>query len=206
MKRSLSRREFFARSALYSGSLWVALHVPRPRALQAARETTRPLVFDADQWRTVEALVARIIPTDDAPGATEAGCVHFIDKALAHEDAALREAYVGGLARLAGVTRRRFDKRFVELSPEQRDAVLMSLEDGVAEGWPSDGIRSQDFFEMVRAHAVYGFLADPRYGGNRDYVGWRFVGYPGPRHHTGGYAPKELLGEAPIRAIWGDEL
>jgi choline dehydrogenase-like flavoprotein len=42
---------------------------------------------------------------DHEPGAVEAGCTSFIDKALAHEDAALKPVYKAGLAKagLAGV-------------------------------------------------------------------------------------------------------
>ena len=39
------------------------------------------------------------------------------------------------------------------------------------------------FFEMVRAHTIMGFLAHPKYGGNRDYAGWRVTGYPDGGHH-----------------------
>ena len=61
------------------------------------------------------------------------------------------------------------------------------------------------FFETVRAHTLIGFLADPSYGGNRGHAGWRVSGYPGPRHHQGGYTPQQMLGRAPIRPVWGDE-
>ena len=57
----------------------------------------------------------------------------------------------------------------------------------------------------MRLHTIYGFLADPRYGGNRSYVGWKLMGYPGPRHHRGGYTPEQMLGKAKIEPIWGGE-
>ena len=38
--------------------------------------------FTPHQRATVEAAMARIIPTDDTPGATEAGCVDFVDRYL----------------------------------------------------------------------------------------------------------------------------
>ena len=38
--------------------------------------------FDAHQRATVEAAMARIIPTDDQPGAREAGTVDFVDRYL----------------------------------------------------------------------------------------------------------------------------
>jgi hypothetical protein len=63
--------------------------------------------------------------------------------------------------------------------------VLAALESGKVEGWPKGAVGAADFFAAVRAHTVFGFLCDPSYGGNRDYVGWKVVGYPGRQHHRG---------------------
>jgi hypothetical protein len=60
--------------------------------------------------------------------------------------------------------------------------------------------------ETVRLHTIYGFLADPRYGGNRGFAGWKLMGYPGPRHGLGGYTPQQMLGEARIKTVWGEKL
>ena len=63
----LSRREFFLQSGLYGGSLWMLLNMPRPRAVRAAQESTRRAVLSEAQWKTVEAVTGRIIPTDHSP-------------------------------------------------------------------------------------------------------------------------------------------
>ncbi len=196
----LSRREFFARTAVYGGSVLVGLQLPR--ALRAAQSSTEPAVFSPAQWRTVEAITGRIIPTDAEPGAIEAGCVNFIDKALANEDAALRPQYEAGLPGIDAVSRHRFEKPFVELRPAEQDAILEALESGEVEGWTDRDLRSDRFFATVRTHTVWGFLADPHYGGNRDYVGWELVGYPGPRHKLAGYTPEQMVGEAEIEPVW----
>ena len=41
--------------------------------------------------------------------------------------------------------------------------------------WPT----AQAFFETMRTHTMEGMLADPVYGGNKDFAGWRLVGFPG---------------------------
>src|ERR1019366_8014386 len=46
----------------------------------------------------IEALAAQIIPSDGTPGAKEAGCIHFIDRALETFDREKRELYRNGLA------------------------------------------------------------------------------------------------------------
>ena len=58
----------------------------------------------------------------------------------------------------------------------------------------------------MREHTVIGFLADPKYGGNRDYIGWKVIGYPGPRHMRGGYTPEQMVGKQKIKAIWDGEI
>jgi gluconate 2-dehydrogenase gamma chain len=184
----------------------MGLALPRPRAARAAAEGTEPVVLSPEQWAVVEALTARIIPTDHEPGAHEANCVNFIDKALANEDAAAVPLYQGGIAALEGVAAARFGQGFVGLSPEQQDAILRDLEQGRATEWAlGDRLPSPVFFETLRVHTLVAFLADPAYGGNRDYAGWRVAGYPGPRHRRGGYTPEQVEGREPVLAIWEKE-
>jgi len=43
----------------------------------------------------------------------------------------------------------------------------------------TDGIPAQEFFNLLLAVTMQGFFADPVYGGNRDKVAWKMIGYPG---------------------------
>ncbi len=206
MTESISRRRFVTGGAVYGGALWLTLNLPRPRAAAAAEKTTERATFSEAEWKTVEALCERVIPKDGDPGAVEAGCVNFIDKALANEDAALAPVYQRGLAALDAVSKQRYQKTFAGLEPAQQDALLATLQDDEAPEWQEASVSAPDFFETVRVHTLIGFLADPRYGGNRDYAGWKLVGYPGPRHRAGGYTIEQMKGTAPIEAIWGEEV
>lgn len=204
MSGRLTRREILVQGALYGGTLLLS-NVSRPLAARAASDSTSPAVLSTTEWKTVEAITARIIPTDHEPGAIEANCVNFIDKALLHEDAELRPTYQVGLRGIDAVSTGRFGKVFVELSADEQDTVLAIIEESTRpEGWPEGEITHQDFFETVREHTIIGFLADPKYGGNRDYVGWKIVGYPGPRHPRGGYTPAQMIGKACITAVWDE--
>ena len=198
----LSRRDFLVRGSLYGSGLWIAANLPRPKALAAAQASRQPASLSGGEWATVEAITARIIPTDELPGAREADCVNFIDKALANEDAQALPLYQQGVRGIDAVAAQRFGKPFAALEPGQQDAVLAALESGDSPGWPDGPIPAPVFFETVRAHTIIGFLADPKYGGNRDHAGWRVTGYPGPRHHLGGYSPRQMLGEEPVRPVW----
>jgi gluconate 2-dehydrogenase gamma chain len=207
MPNAISRRDLIVGSVTYGSSLWLLLNLPRPRAVRAAEESSKPLVLREDEWKTLEAITARIIPTDAEPGAREAGVTNFIDKALAHEDAAMAPLYGVGLAGVDAVARRGFEQPFVALDEKQQDAVLAALETGKADGWPERAVvASSVFFEAVRAHTIIGFLADPKYGGNRDYAGWKVTGYPGGGHHMGGYSPSQMMAKEKITTAWGKDV
>jgi gluconate 2-dehydrogenase gamma chain len=203
---AVSRREFLREASLYGGGLWIALSLPRPRAARAAAESSQRVVLSEPEWRTLEAISGRILPTDHEPGAIEARVVNFIDKALAHEDATALPLYRLGAAAVDDMARRRHGCSFVELAAAQQDELLAGLESGDAPGWPDGPATPALFFATVRAHTIIGFLADPKYGGNHGFAGWKVVGYPGPRHHLGGYTPEQMLGRAKIRSVWGEEL
>ena len=53
--------------------------------------------------------------------------------------------------------------------------MLEVLEAGKAGGFPE----AKGFFKMVLEDTYEGMFSDPEYGGNRDYAGWKLVGYPG---------------------------
>ena len=38
---------------------------------------------------------------------------------------------------------------------------------------------SSSFFALLRNHTIDGTFCDPYYGGNRDFVGWDMMQYPG---------------------------
>jgi hypothetical protein len=149
----LNRREWFA------ASLGVATLPEILAAQQHAREAVKsgrqPTFFDAQAALDVEALTAEIIPTTTTPGAKEAGVVHFIDLALTSFDKGNQPAYSEGLAEIDLKRARMFPGSVTcaALSSPQRIALLKSIE-------------STPFFQLLRAHTIVGFLADPIYGGN----------------------------------------
>lgn len=194
----LSRRNFLVGSA----GLWITISLPRTRAAAAAAASNEPAVFTQHEWRTVEAISGRILPADDTPGAIEAGCVNFIDKALAGEDAPAASSYRAALAELDRRCQVRFGSRFVDLSSERQDRLLTELEAGTIEGWGAAHAGPAAFFATIRMHTILGFVLHPKYGGNRDYVGWKTMGFPGSVHHLGGALPEHMSGEKPFVPIW----
>jgi hypothetical protein len=164
-----SRRDFITTLGA-SGAAWLALSTPLLASLGAcARDAAmrdEPYTFlTAEQGRTLAAVADRIIPAvDDLPGAERAGAVHFIDLALGGPLADMKEVVLAGVADLDERARALGGraKSFADLPADARDAQLRAVE-------------KTPFFTLAHTLVLMGTLSDPRYGGNRDGVGWRLT-------------------------------
>lgn len=157
--------------------------------------------LNAHEAATVEALAGRIIPgSPDDPGAREAGAGVYIDRALAGPYRHLQRLYRTGLAALDDRCLEQHGRRYVELDEAGQDAVLEPLAEGewaaaLGAERAESGSEEADvgllpyFFAVVRQHVVEGTFGDPVYGGNKDMVGWRLIGFPGAYW---GYGEKEM--------------
>jgi gluconate 2-dehydrogenase gamma chain len=204
--------------------------------------------FDAHQRATIEASMARIIPTDDQAGAKEAGTVEFADRYLsglefiyAKPDGRgfeklegrraqawqqridiLRAKYVEGIKELDRRSQSRFAADFVQLPPEQQDGILYDMErparqdeaelteaQAVAGFAPVEPALQQtnaeielDFFPLLALHTRQGFYAHPIYGGNKDRVSWKLIGFEGPESlaetHAGRFTTLPFFAEQQI--------
>lgn len=193
MRERISRRGFL--KAMGSGAALLLLkRVEGGASLSEAREvkatTSGRQFFNEHQWMTVEALTAQIIPTDDYPGAKEAGVVNYIDNALATVYSAQQEMYVLGIKGVDLSAKALFKKdRFIDLKSEDQIELLKAMDrDELPEGIWSEMSASSFLYDCLLVHTFEGFYGDPKYGGNRNYVGWALVGFPGPSQPRG-YAP-----------------
>lgn len=186
MPRRVSRRNLFKQVGLAGAAaiapemahVAVAAGAPRPPAA-AARPLEAVETLTAAEMDVLEAIVARLIPTDEnGPGAAEARAAHYIDRALAGPLRSSREAYAVGLAALDAHATSSKGASFNELSAKDQDEILGAMEKNIPQGFVPDAVT---FFNLVRAHTIQGICCDPYYGGNADFVGWDLVGYPGIR-------------------------
>jgi gluconate 2-dehydrogenase gamma chain len=161
--------------------------------------------FTADEGAAVEALVDRLIPPDpQTPGGKDAGCAVFIDRELAGPYGTAEGLYMRGpfadgtpqqgdqsplspaaryrqaLAALDKYCRATYaGKSFTQIPDNEKDKLLSGLEKGQVH---LEGTNGRAFFELLLQNTREGFFADPVYGGNRDMVGWKMIGYPGARY------------------------
>ena len=171
-----------------------------PNASHAYRYLTEPEV------RFLDAAVARLIPADDlGPGAKEADVTYFIDQQLVstwgvhgrnyrqgpwvegtpqqgfQSRLIPQEIYRAGIRETDLHCRQKYEKLFAFLAPERQDEVLHALEGGKIE---LESLSSTLFFKLLLRNTQEGFFADPLYGGNRDKIGWRLIGFPGVASST----------------------
>src|SRR5207237_1803966 len=131
--------------------------------------------LNRDDAAAVAAFTERLMPgAPGKPGARDAGVLNYIDLALAGAYAELQDFYRRGLAQLDGYCRKTFNEPFQRLSAARQDEVITALADGKAAGfaWPT----APAFSNTLRTHTMEGMFADPIYGGNKDFAGWRLVG------------------------------
>src|SRR5256886_15231957 len=190
-----SRREFLRRAAVGAGTVAGAGIVPealaqsREQDKKSTPETNAPphsqsngeglgAFLNRDDAATVAAFTERLMPgAPGKPGARDAGVLNYIDLALAGAYADLQDFYRRGLASLDAYCRKAHAAPFVRLGAARQDEVIAALEDGKATEftWPT----AQAFFNTLRTHTMEGMFADPIYGGNKEFAGWRLVGFPG---------------------------
>jgi gluconate 2-dehydrogenase gamma chain len=192
-KHDAARRAFLVRAAVGAGAVAGAGLVPdayaQNRGQQKEANAPTPVnshptgeehgaFLNHDNAATIAAFTERLMPgAPGKPGARDAGVLNYIDLALSGAYADLQDFYRRGLAQLDGYCRKNYNQPFVRLDSAQQDEVIMALDEGKATGfnWPT----AQAFFDTVRTHTIEGMFADPIYGGNKDFAGWRLVGFPG---------------------------
>jgi gluconate 2-dehydrogenase gamma chain len=169
----IARRKFLWLSANAISGVWLAAAVGELASgavlscAPAGKNGAWHTFTDADA-AVVDAIAALIIPTDDTPGAREAGVVQFIDRSLDTFARDQRSLFAKGLADLE----KRVDAAhpgvdsFVKLDATQQSALLHDLENA-----------KSDFFAAMLAATTAGMFANPEYGGNRDKIGWKLLGF-----------------------------
>jgi len=187
MINELSRRRFLSQTGLGVSAAWVSAHWPEmvSAATHARQAVQSGAVYKFEFFTPAEAveidaLSARIIPSDDTPGAREAGVLYFIDRALVTFASSDQQKCRDGLTQLQTVVQEKFPgvEKFSAATTEQQDEILRTMDTNQKE--PTIGRlqeSSQKFFEALRVATISGFLIDPEVGlGNRGGVGWKLIG------------------------------
>lgn len=153
----------------------------------------------------VESATERLIPDEqDGLGAKGAAVALFIDGQLAGPYGRAEHWYMQGpwekgtpeqgyqlkltpaqvyqtaIPEVNAWCQNKYAKAFADLSDAQKDEVLQGMEAGDIE---LKDVPAKEFFSMLLKNTVEGFFADPMYAGNRNFTGWKLIGFPGPRYN-----------------------
>jgi gluconate 2-dehydrogenase gamma chain len=168
--KELTRREFLR--ATSENARYSLLIMSAPSLLLAGQQAHGAMLA-GEEFATLNgieatefaAIAARIIPTDDTPGATEAGVIYFMDNVLSSSRAELLPDLRAGLLELQQSANSKYgNPLFSALSADQQDSLLRDIEQTA-------------FFDAVHYLTIAGMFASPALGGNRDRVGWSLMGF-----------------------------
>jgi gluconate 2-dehydrogenase gamma chain len=158
-----SRRTFLIAAA---GGL-AALFAP----LRATAKAVEP-------WPLLDAVQQHLLPTEpDAPGAREIHALDYLRGVLADPrgDREVQHFILKGVDWLDDLARTRHQKAFLELDPDQREAVLREV---------ADSEKGDNWISTLMVYLCEALLGDPSHGGNPGGIGWTWLrhqpGFPRP--------------------------
>ncbi|WP_089156307.1 gluconate 2-dehydrogenase subunit 3 family protein [Micromonospora sp. NBS 11-29] len=106
----------------------------------------------------------------------------------------MQQTYRQGIRDLDEVARQSHDADFTDLTEEQQDAVLetfsgapkpskvtLGTTEAVTTFLQGTFDEGMSFFPALCLHTKQGFYCDPVYGGNKDHMGWKVIGFVGPK-------------------------
>ena len=173
-----------------------------PAATAAPPEPEPFVTLTALEAAFITAAVDTLIPADElSPSGSDCGVAIFIDRQLGSAwgggaqmyragpftkgkpeqgyQLALtpREYFAAGITAANAWSRKTYGgKDFDRLAAADRIAALKAMEDGKAE---FENFNARAFFTQLHSITMAGFFSDPIYGGNRDKIGWKVLGFPG---------------------------
>ncbi len=203
--KTFGRRDFL-KSAVVGGAAAATASLPTQAAAQSSSSAAAPAAgytfLNPEEAAFVEALVDHMVPADEhTPKGTAIGINTFIDRALAggwgkgdrlymqgpwapgtpeqgyQVPLVPADLYRQGIAATNRHCVKIYGRAFDQLTAVQREEELKNLDGGkvVFDG----GLSSRAFFSIVYQTVMEGMFADPIYGGNKDKVGWKMLGFPG---------------------------
>jgi len=149
----------------------------------------KPLFFNPTQFQMIERLAEIILPTDDTPGAREAGVAEFIDFMVANrvpvtgrrdvrstQDAIemgeeAQQQFISGLGWMNARCKSEFAHEFMECTQQQQIQLLEEV--AYKAKFKPTTERGREFFQMMRDYTVVGYYTTK--------TGLESLGYPGLR-------------------------
>jgi gluconate 2-dehydrogenase gamma chain len=201
---NISRRSFFKVAGATVAATATEVHAlttDKTDKTTSSFKQTAYTFFSPQEAGFIAAAVQRLIPSDEnGPGALEAGVPSYLDKQLGGAWGAGERLYRSGpwhegmptqgyqlpftpaelfhhaLRAIQADLSKRGSKPFDKLNVQEQDTYLKTLESGSID---LNGAPSKVFFQSLLELTIEGYFSDPVYGGNKDMVTWKMIGFPG---------------------------
>lgn len=135
------------------------------------KEIPWPRILSGAEKRIVTALSELIIPADEfGPAASAVGVTDFIDEWVSapyEQQTRERKVIQDGLSWIDAEAKKRFDKGFAEIAPDQQESILAAINEEGTEA----RTRGRAFFLLLRDRVAGGYYTTPE--------GWKALGYTG---------------------------
>ena len=184
--------------------------IARTRQLETIDlQAYKPEYFNTEEWTFLLAACDRLIPADEeGPGALQTNVPVFIDQQMLtrygegkdwymdgpHDPKAsklfgyqlpynLQQLYRRAIPIVNQYCQKTYGKEYHALDHGVQETVLHAI-DGNHVDFASFGetaMQANHFFARLWEHTQEGYLADPKYGGNKDMQAWVMIGFPGAR-------------------------
>jgi gluconate 2-dehydrogenase gamma chain len=205
---TIPRRKFLVGAGLAGTAVAAGLARSEPAQAQApaagaaAAPQAEPLLaLNETEHAFVVAAVDMLIPADElSPSGSDCGVAVYIDRQLASAWGGGAKMYRAGpyfkgkpeqgyqlpltpaefistgIAAANAWSRKTYGHDFDRLDPAKRVEALKAMQEGKAE---FANFSSRAFFARLLSMTMEGFFSDPIYGGNRNKVSWKMLGFPG---------------------------
>jgi gluconate 2-dehydrogenase gamma chain len=206
---TIPRRKFLVGAGLAGTAVAAGLTQGTPAEAQAPAAVAAPAVPQAEpllllnetEHAFVVAAVDTLIPADElSPSGSDCGVATYIDRQLASAWGGGAKMYragpyfkgkpeqgyqlpltpaefmTTGIAAANEWSHKTYGHPFDRLDPDKRAEALKAMQEGKAE---FANFSARGFFARLLAITMEGFFGDPIYGGNRNKVSWKMLGFPG---------------------------
>lgn len=137
-------------------------------------------ILSRAEWLAIAYIADAVLPpTPESPSAVEAGALGYMSRLLGARASRYKSAYRRAARTLDAAARRGHGRAFADLDEvRKREAVV---------GWIEGPGRSD--FEILRRHAIEGYLSRPEHGGNAGGAGWKALRHVCQPHYPDLDAP-----------------
>jgi gluconate 2-dehydrogenase gamma chain len=164
INKKIDRRSFLIATGVFAGSVTFGSLLS-----YYYKNSLKSSPFNKYQDKILKEVQEHLFPhSDDSPGASDINALHYLHFVLTDPDIDddNKNVLISGVDWLEEECKTTYNKLFLELSFEEKDAIFKDIEDT---NW---GYR---WLSLNLTYIFEALLSDPIYGGNTSEIGWEWL-------------------------------